>query len=75
MRFTLIVPDGTMAINGVGHQINVSSAPYGHFCETYVFNPSVVTFFNFLLNRLTVSIACFYTASLDGVSRQGSQNH
>lgn len=36
MRFTLIVPDGTIAIDGVGHQINVSSAPYGlHAVQWY----------------------------------------
>ncbi len=36
MRFTLIVPDGTMAIDDVGHQINVSSAPSGlHAVQWY----------------------------------------
>lgn len=36
MQFTLIVPDGTMAIDGVGHQINVSSAPSGlHAVQWY----------------------------------------
>ena len=36
MKFTLIVPDATMAIDGVGHQIDVSAAPSGlHAVQWY----------------------------------------
>lgn len=36
MKFTLIVPDATMSIDGVGHQIDVSAAPSGlHAVQWY----------------------------------------
>lgn len=36
MKFTLIVPDATMAIDGVGYQIDVSAAPSGlHAVQWY----------------------------------------